>query len=109
MKTFVPEMGRLLTAQEVADWLNCELQTVRKWTSQGRIPCVKLSRRAVRFSEAAIKEWIQSKTAEGNGKGGDKAPQNKNYKIRCSRTFAGRNDDIDRIVDRTRKEVLGKQ
>uniref|UniRef100_A0A7V4G9Y2 DNA-binding protein n=1 Tax=Desulfobacca acetoxidans TaxID=60893 RepID=A0A7V4G9Y2_9BACT len=37
----------LLTAREAAEFLRVSIHTLRGWTSQGRIPVVKVGRRAL--------------------------------------------------------------
>ena len=96
-------MDRLLTAQKVAALLNLELATVYKWTSQGKIPHIKLSARAIRFSEAAITQWLQNKTFGGNG---GKPQEGCGFK---KRKFAGtseRPEDIERMIRSAKAEVL---
>jgi excisionase family DNA binding protein len=96
-------MDGLLTAQQVAALLKVELTTVYKWTSRGRIPHVKLSARAIRFSEAAIAQWLQSKTFDENGeRPGERCSRKK-------RKFTGtleRREDIERIIRSAKEEVL---
>lgn len=96
-------MDRLLTARKVAALLNLELATVYKWTSQGRIPHIKLSARAIRFSEAAIMQWLQNKTFDG--KGG--MPQDGcGFKKRRFTGMSERREDIEHMIRRAKVEVL---
>lgn len=58
-------MSKLLTAQEVADRLSVHIETVRKWTKEGRLKGRKLGsgiRCAVRYRESDIEEWIDAST-----------------------------------------------
>lgn len=43
-------MQELLTANELATRLRVSLRTVNHWTQNGRIPCIKLSQKVVRFN-----------------------------------------------------------
>jgi excisionase family DNA binding protein len=99
-------MDRLLTAQEVSVLLKMELTTVYKWTSQGRIPHVKLSARAIRFSKAAIMEWLQSKTCDGA-----REEPTRNYRGRKRKRAAtvALHDDLERIISSAKIEVLGNK
>jgi len=47
----------LMTARQVADWLNISPATVLDWYEAGRLPGFKLGR-AVRFDRAALEAWL---------------------------------------------------
>jgi len=47
---------RLLTVKQIAGYLQVKLKTIYKWTSQGRIPCIKFSGRCVRFDLEKVKK-----------------------------------------------------
>ena len=53
--------GRLITKQELAEYLACSTRQVEKLTASGRIPARKLGRRMVRYSlervEAALAKY----------------------------------------------------
>lgn len=49
-----------MTAEEVAKYLNLEIKTIRNWTSEGKIPSVKLGS-AVRYKKERIDAWLKSK------------------------------------------------
>jgi excisionase family DNA binding protein len=51
---------RLLTVVEAAHFLNLAPGTVYRLICQQRIPVVHISSRCVRFSRAALQEWIES-------------------------------------------------
>jgi len=57
-------MDKLLTTDEVADFLNVTPACVRKWVHLGFIPTVKLGR-VVRFERSAIEEWVKAKSELG--------------------------------------------
>ena len=94
-----------LKAAEVAAILNVKIATIRKWTSQGRIPCIRLSRRAVRYSEKAIQEWKQTKTSSDKG---DPHCVNSTIKCRPKRTprTGDSYDDVNSIVQRAKNKFL---
>ena len=50
----------LLTAREVAELTGFSEGTIRHFTSQRRIPFVKISARCVRYRRADIEAWIAS-------------------------------------------------
>src|SRR5438105_67327 len=44
----------LLTSNQVACWLGVKVETVRDWARRGRIPCLRASRRIIRFRMADV-------------------------------------------------------
>jgi excisionase family DNA binding protein len=54
------EADRLLTVVEAAGYLNLSVGGLYHLISQHRIPVVRISSRCVRFSRAALQEWIES-------------------------------------------------
>ena len=58
--------GKLATAQEVADRFGVKLATVLTWTRQGRIPCVRPSRRVVRFHLAEVEAALHQAVGATN-------------------------------------------
>jgi excisionase family DNA binding protein len=51
----------LLTARQVAELTGFSEGTVRHWTSQQRIPFVRISGHCVRFRRGDIEAWVASK------------------------------------------------
>ena len=51
----------LLTAAEAAEKLRIEKRTVLKWARENKIESVKLSRKVVLFTAAAIDDFIRSR------------------------------------------------
>lgn len=49
----------LLTVKDMATWLQVKEKTIYAWTSQGKIPCVKVNG-VIRFDERAIEQWLQT-------------------------------------------------
>ena len=49
-----------MTATEVAFYLNVGIKTIRNWTSENKIPYVKLGS-AVRYPKTRIDRWLKSK------------------------------------------------
>ena len=54
-----PGPDRLLTAKEAADLLN----VTPRWLYRRQLPFARLSRRAVRFSEAGLRRWLTRQNA----------------------------------------------
>lgn len=70
------EADSLLTVTEAAKFLRLAPGSLYHLISQRRIPVVRISARCVRFSRAALQEWIEGLTQEasdfssGTGKAG---------------------------------------
>jgi excisionase family DNA binding protein len=58
-------MQKLLTVEEIADYLQVKPSTIYQWTHQGFIPHVKLGNR-VRFRLSQVDRWIEKR--ENNGR-----------------------------------------
>jgi excisionase family DNA binding protein len=50
----------LIKAQEAAELLAISPRTLHELTKAGKVPCIKLGRRGVRYSPAALKIWIEN-------------------------------------------------
>lgn len=57
--------GNILTVPEIAAFLRVHPMTVYKWTSQGRIPCIKFSDRCVRFEMEKVRKWFRTMERKG--------------------------------------------
>jgi excisionase family DNA binding protein len=56
----------LLTAADVAKYLQCSRQAVYLWVELGRLPHLKLGR-LVRFREDDLAEFLRQRTVPANG------------------------------------------
>lgn len=56
---------RLLTAEEVADLLHVERNTVYRWMREGKLPSVKIGR-LCRIEEAALEALLSAQNKEGD-------------------------------------------
>ena len=50
-----------MTAEEVAEYINVEIKTIRNWTSENKIRYVKLGS-AVRYPRKRIDSWLEKKS-----------------------------------------------
>ena len=55
----VEENQSLLSARQAANMLGIKLSTLRKWTYQRRIPCIRLGRRVL-YDPKALKRIIRA-------------------------------------------------
>ena len=52
----------LMTPEQVAAMFSVDRRNVLRWVREGKLDHVKLSRKHLRFTEAQVQEFIQSKT-----------------------------------------------
>ena len=57
-------MPKLLTPQEVADYLGVKVSTIYQWTHQEFIPHIKIGKH-VRFRQSVIDRWLDKRAVEG--------------------------------------------
>ncbi len=57
-------MQKLLTPEEVAEYLGVKVSTIYQWTYQEFIPHVKVGR-FVRFRLHAIEKWVEQRSIAG--------------------------------------------
>ena len=60
----MPGIERLLTVDQVADWLQVKPRTIYQWVHEGYIPVIKLGA-LVRFDQATIIAWVKKREAPG--------------------------------------------
>ena len=60
-------MDRLLTIDDLAEWLQVKPRTIYQWVHEGYIPVIKLGA-LVRFDKASIIEWVKKREAPGRAK-----------------------------------------
>lgn len=48
----------LIDIRELSELTGISVGSLYHWASEGRIPCVRLSARCLRFSLPAIREWL---------------------------------------------------
>lgn len=58
----------LLTTQELAKRLRVSPETVRDWARRGRIPRLRLSPKAIRYSAEAVLAALSKTSAKGGAK-----------------------------------------
>ena len=53
-----------LTKAEVAAHFRVTTRTITDWVTRLGLPCVKISRRTVRFKRSAVEEWSQMRSSQ---------------------------------------------
>jgi len=57
-------MEKLLTVNDLCEWLQVSKSLVYKWVHYGFIPYIKIGE-VVRFKEAQIERWIRTREKKG--------------------------------------------
>lgn len=57
--------GELLTVEEAAAILKVRPSTLRAWTREGAVPCIRLGPRATRWTRPILREIVASKLDAG--------------------------------------------
>lgn len=58
-------MSEILTAKELADQLKVKPETVRRWARAGVFPFIKLSAKAIRFDNNAVRQALDGLAQKG--------------------------------------------
>ncbi|MDA8171194.1 MAG: helix-turn-helix domain-containing protein [Nitrospiraceae bacterium] len=95
------KLEKLLNIDEVAEYLGVTKATIYSWTSQKKIPHIKLTKRLLRFREKDIMDWLAQKSVDANAS--DTGKRNRYY-ARPSSSLSG--DDIEKIIRNAKEEVL---
>jgi excisionase family DNA binding protein len=54
------------TSAELAKLFGISKQIISKWTVQGKLPCVRLNARVIRYPKVAIQKFIDERTSKGS-------------------------------------------
>ena len=60
-------MNRLLTVDEVAQWLQVKPRTIYQWVHEGYIPVIKLGA-LVRFDQTSVMDWLRKREVPGRSR-----------------------------------------
>jgi len=99
-------MEKLLKVQEVAEILGLSADSIYAWASRGKLPVVRISRKAVRFRERDVEEFIQKNLATGKTQ---PITTNKATKQKTSRSskMSVLDNQVKKYIENAKKEVLG--
>jgi len=61
------ECGRLLKAEQAAEFLALDLSTVRHMTARGELPCVRTGKRGVAYQVIDLLDWIEARREPARG------------------------------------------
>jgi excisionase family DNA binding protein len=67
---------RLLTARELAEYLDVSPETILRWTRRGELPAIKLPGGAIRYRAEVVDQWLEEcEIGAGNGPRGVSPPR----------------------------------
>jgi predicted site-specific integrase-resolvase len=58
------DMSGLITAEQLAEELSLRPGTVKRWTQEGIIPCLRLSGKVVRYDPDEVAQSLKKKALE---------------------------------------------
>jgi len=96
-------MEKLLDIDDVSEMLGVTKATIYSWTSQNKIPHIKLSKRLLKFREREIMAWVMARTVNTDTtcpteREGKRTPR------RLSRPLC--DDHIERLIRDAKEQVL---
>lgn len=95
-------MEKLLDIDDVSEMLGVTKATIYSWTSQNRIPHIKLSKRLLKFREKEIMAWIAARSVST-----ETATVIRKRSRAGGTTFAGsRENYIDKIIENAKEKIL---
>ena len=96
-------MEKLLSIDELSEFLGVKKATIYAWTCQNKIPHIKLSKRLLKFKKADILKWLDRKSVSTDFSHLSQV----NKKVRHSKISHGRNDDnIEKIISDAKTKIL---
>ncbi|MBI5634949.1 MAG: helix-turn-helix domain-containing protein [Nitrospirae bacterium] len=95
-------MEKLLDIDDVSEMLGVTKATIYSWTSQNKIPHIKLSKRLLKFREREIMAWVAARTVSAST-----VTAMKKRGRAGGTTYAGsREDYIEKIIENAKEAVL---
>ena len=99
-------MEKLLNVEEVSKVLGLSEATVYGWASNRRIPCVKLSAKALRFRERDINDLIEGKLVCTKVQTFPRTNSVPKRKKLATANSTVNNNQVDRYMEYAKREVL---
>lgn len=97
-------MDKLLSIDDLTEILGVTKATIYSWTSQNKIPHIKLSKRLLKFRENEIMDWISKKSVNS-----DTPASNKRNRRYIGRSSNQSDDGIERIIRNAKEEILNRR
>jgi excisionase family DNA binding protein len=92
---------KLLNINDLSEILGVTKATIYSWTSQNKIPHIKIGKRLLKFRESEILKWIEKISANNNAETDNHSKKNQKLSLKSSMP----DDDIDRIIKRAKIDV----
>ncbi len=96
-------MERLLDIEELSEILGVTKATIYSWTSQNKIPHIKLSRRLLKFRKGEIMEWIKQKSVSADVNCSLRKKENKK---RSGASLNIHDDHIEKIIKNAKEQAF---
>lgn len=93
----VVSVPRLISFSEAAEILGVAKSTLYAWTSQNRVPHIKLSKRLIKFRMEELLSWIEQRSS---------LPQFEAIRRNPRLTRPCSTDSIEQVIRNAREEVL---
>jgi excisionase family DNA binding protein len=59
------DSNQWLTSTEVSKMFNISSNVLLRWTREGKLPCIRINKRVIRFRKEAIAAWIKDNEQQG--------------------------------------------
>jgi excisionase family DNA binding protein len=106
MKGLTKIMDKLLSMEELAEILGVTKATIYSWTSQNKIPHIKLSKRLLKFREKDIVDWISKRAVNADRSSGNWQQKHSHGSSPSSNLQERR---IERIIRNAKEEILNRR
>jgi len=94
-----------LSIGDLTEILGVTKATIYSWTSQNKIPHIKLSKRLLKFREKEIMDWLSERSINADTSSVDKHGKHNSRTILSSNL---ENDSIERIIRNAKEEILNR-
>ena len=96
-------MEKLLSIEDLVEILGVTKATIYSWTSQNKIPHIKLSKRLLKFKEKDILKWLDRKSVSTDFSHLSQVSR----KVRHPKVSHNSHDDnIEKIISDVKKKIL---
>jgi excisionase family DNA binding protein len=98
-------MEKLMNIDDICEFLGVTKATIYSWTSQNKIPHIKLSKRLLKFREKDIIDWISKRSVNADTASFNQQDKH-SHRSRPSSNL--REDSIERIIRNAKQEILNR-
>lgn len=98
-------MEKLLSIDELSKMLGVTKATIYSWTSQNKIPHIKLSKRLLKFQEKKIMDWISKRSISADT---SLVNRQDKHNPRSKLSSSQMEDSVERIIRNAKEEILNQ-